>query len=105
MVENEGFRANGHQIRILLIEIYLYANFQPKRTQPAHVFNNFSVSWCVTFLFFVVFFYFFPLADQIFDYQMIPHIKRLRMHKKSRQTDEFSVLLYPKNCGGPLVEP
>ena len=41
---------------------------------------------------------FFPFADQIFHYQTIPHIKRLRMHQKSSQSDGFSVLLYPKNC-------
>ena len=47
MVESQGFRANGHQIRILLIEICQYANFQSKRMQPAHVFSNFSIFWFV----------------------------------------------------------
>ena len=50
-VENQGFRANGHQIRILLIEICLHASFQPKRTQPAHVFINFSKNWYAKFWF------------------------------------------------------
>ena len=53
-VENQGLRANGHQIRILLIEIYKCTSFQPKRRQPAHVFNNFSIFWCVTFLFLAI---------------------------------------------------
>ena len=43
--------------QILLIEIYTLAKFQPKRMQPAHVFNIFSIFWYVSFLFFDVRFF------------------------------------------------
>ena len=55
-VENQGFRTNGHQIRILLIEIYLYANFELKWTQPAPVFDKFSKCACNVFVFRCLFF-------------------------------------------------
>ena len=42
-VQNQGFRRNGHQIRILLVEIYRWANFEPKRTQPAQFFKQCSI--------------------------------------------------------------
>ena len=47
MVENEGFRANGHQIQILIIEMYRFTNIEPKRMQPAYVFISFSIFWYV----------------------------------------------------------
>ena len=58
-------RANGHQIRILLIEIYKHTSLQPKRTQPAHVFNNFSIFWHVTCLFLAIFLFFFLTPPNI----------------------------------------
>ena len=53
--ENQRTTTNGHHIQILLIEIYRFTNFQPKRMQPAHIFNNFSIFWCATCLFLGVF--------------------------------------------------
>ena len=50
-IENEGFRRNGYHIRILPIEIYRLANFEPKRTESTQVFNNVSILLLCTFAF------------------------------------------------------
>ena len=38
-IQNQRFRRNGHHIRILLVEIYRLANFEPKRTESTPKFS------------------------------------------------------------------